>query len=440
MDAQTPTRTVKIKCAPRKAPCPKCRTRGRRNRIRYRNVRSLSFKEILWLEIEYGEYTAKCDCCVSFHSCPEGVDPKAKYDHKVRQAVIDRILQDKLNLSAVQASMQREFLLELSTGYVYAALDYAISHFNGNEFREQVLAEFSGTLCVDEIHLGRRVVLIASDPISDNPIACALVSRNDADHMERFLRNLKNHGFSPKTVITDRSPLYPTTIQTVWPEAQHQLCVFHVIADVNKLVLDAVRETRRGLAPKRAKKGKRGRPKKSQQSRARKRQEKKRRADLLFRNRYLIVRKQCSLSDSERTTLDELLSFSGALKTLRAFTKDLHALFSLRRTEQTAWSIWRRMRRNRTYLKIPALKRALGILTKQTMTKLLYYLQEPYPRRSKVRTNNHVERCNRKIRYLEKVRYKWRRSKTIVRHMLLQFQHWIETKQIADPNQLQAEG
>ncbi len=41
-----------------------------------------------------------------------------------------------------------------------------------------------------------------SDPIADNPIACALVSSNDAAHMLRFLRNLKNHGFSPRTVIT----------------------------------------------------------------------------------------------------------------------------------------------------------------------------------------------------------------------------------------------
>jgi hypothetical protein len=437
MDAETPTRSVKINCAPRKMACPWCGTLGRRKRRRSRLVRSLSFKEVLWLDVRYAEYVAKCDCCVSFHSCPEGVDPKAKYDHKVRQAVIDRILDDKLNLSAVQASMQRDFLLKLSSGYIYATLQYAISQFDGNEFRQRVLAEFSGTLCVDEIHLGRRVVLIASDPVSDNPVACALISRNDAAHMERFLKNLKNHGFEPQTVITDRSKLYPAVIDTVWPDAQHQLCVFHVIADVNKLVLDAVRETRRSLAPKQTKKRKRGRPKKNARSQSRKRQDKKRRSDMLFRNRYLIVRKRCNLNASEKTTLEELLAFSPQLKTLRAFTNDLHALFSLRRTEQKAWEIWGRMRRNHTYLKIPALKRALEILSKATMTKLLYYLKASPEERSKVRTNNHVERCNRKLRYLEKVRYKWRRSKTIVRHILLQFQLWMKNKAIANSNQLQ---
>lgn len=51
-----------------------------------------------------------------FHSHPTEVDPKAKYDHKVRQAVIARILQNEMNLSAIQSSMQRDFLLKLSSG------------------------------------------------------------------------------------------------------------------------------------------------------------------------------------------------------------------------------------------------------------------------------------------------------------------------------------
>ena len=435
MDAETSARIIKIKRAPRKIGCPKCGTLGRRKRIRTREVRSLGFKEIVWLEISYGEYISKCDCCVSFHSCPEGVDPKAKYDHKVRQAVVDRILQDKLNLSVVQSSMKRDFLLDLSSGYIYGALEHAIREFDGQEFRRRVLSEFSGVLCVDEIHLGSRVVLLASDPVSDNPVAVAIVSRNDACHMERFLKNLKNHGFSPKTVISDRSPLYPVTIESVWPEAQHQLCVFHVIADVNKIVLDAVREIRRSLNPKRRKKRKRGRPNKRQQARMRKLSIKKKRSDLLFRNRYLLVRKESNLTPSERTILSELCSISPQLKTLRSFIKDLHALFALRRTETQAWKIWRRMRRNRAYLKIAALKRALTLLSKPTVTKLLVYLSVPYELRSKVRTNNHVERCNRKLRYLEKVRYKWRRTKTIVRHILLQFWAWLENKQEYSPNQ-----
>ena len=380
------------------------------------------------MEVHYGEYVAKCQCCKSFHSHPEDVEQKAKYDNKVRQAVLDRILVDKLNTTTVQQAMKRDFYLELSTGFLYDCLEYAIRNFDGAEFRAKVLSEFSGTLCVDEIHLGHRVVLLASDPVADNPIACALVSSNDAAHMLRFLRNLKNHGFSPKTVITDRSPLYPATIAEIWPEAKHQLCVFHVMSEVNDHVLDAVREVRRALKPKRIKKG-RGRPNKRNRARVKKLKEQREQAERLFRRRHLIVTKQSNIKTEDRATLDELLSLSPSLSTLRKFVDDMHDLFAIRRSKKQAWKIWRRMRGNKTYLNNEHLRKALEVLTKQNMIKLLNYLDDRSSTRSKVRTNNHVERCNRVLRYLEKVRYKWRRRKTIVRHILLQFANWMKRKE-----------
>ena len=391
-------------------------------------VRSIAFGRELWREIHYGEYVAKCECCKSFRTHPEDIEPKAQYDNQVRQAVIDRILIDKLNAATVQRAMERDFLLKLSTGFVYDCLEYAIGKFDGADFRAQVLSEFSGTLCVDEIHLGHRVVLLASDPISDNPIAAALVSSNDAAHMLRFLRNLKNHGFSPETVITDRSSLYPKTIAEVWPEAKHQLCVFHVISDINDQVLDAAREVRREIKPKRIKKGK-GRPSKRTRAQVKKLKEQRAHADKLFRRRHLLVTKKSNLQADDRLTLDELLSLSPKLGTLRSFVDNLHELFAVRRSKDQAWKIWRRMRRNQAYLNNEHLRKALEILSKDNMLKLLTYLDRPTSIRSKVRTNNHVERCNRVLRYLEKVRYKWRRRRTIVRHILLQFQHWMNRKE-----------
>ena len=75
------------------------------------------------------------------------------------------------------------------------------------------------------------------------------------DHMRRFLENLKNWGFSPEVVVTDGSPLYPNLLAELWPEARHQLCIFHVMQDVNDHVLDAVKRMRRELA----RRGNRGR-------------------------------------------------------------------------------------------------------------------------------------------------------------------------------------
>jgi hypothetical protein len=41
------------------------------------------------------------------------------------------------------------------------------------------------------------------------------------------------------------------------------------------------------------------------------------------------------------------------------------------------------------------------------------------PAGRRVRTNNHVERTNRLSRFLERVRYKWRRRRTLVRFVVL---------------------
>ena len=393
-----------------------------------RRVRSIAYQQELWREVHYGEYAANCGCCKTFHTSPCDIQPKARYDDSVRQAVLDRILGDKLNTNTVKQALKRDFLLELSTGFLYDCLEYAIRKFDGAEFRAKVLSEFSGSLCVDEIHLGHRVVLLASDPVSDNPIACALVSKNDAAHMLRFLRNLKNHGFSPKTVISDRSALYPKAIAEIWPDAKHQLCVFHVMSEVNDHVLDAVREVRRELKPKQLKKG-RGRPNRRNQARVKKLKAQREQAERLFKRRHLIVTKKSNIKPEDQSTLDELLSLSPTLGILRSFVNDLHELFAIRRSKTQAWKIWRRMRCNRSYLENEHLSKALSVLSKDNMVKLLSYLDEPSNTRSKIRTNNHVERCNRVLRYLEKVRYKWRRRRTIVRHILLQFDNWMKRKE-----------
>ncbi len=51
------------------------------------------------------------------------------------------------------------------------------------------------------------------------------------------------------------------------------------------------------------------------------------------------------------------------------------------------------------------------------MAKIIAFLKSLACHR--VRTNNHVERVNRKLRYQEKARYKWRKRRTIVRFMVL---------------------
>src|SRR3954469_11691315 len=265
MGTEAPTPVVIPRhCAPMKAPCPNCGKHGRRKRkLPPRRVRTVAYKAVVFLEITCGEYQARCPCCTTFRNTPEDVLPRATYDNKVRDLVLDRILKDGMNVEQTLESLGREFLLDLSTGFVYDVLQDHAAQLDMAAHRRKVLDHFSGTLCVDELHLGRFTLLLATDPLSDLPVAFALIAANDQGHMERFLKNLQTWGLNPQVVVTDGSNLYPSVLAELWPHAEHQLCVFHIIKDINKLILNAVRRLRtamgrRGKAGRKKKRGRKG--------------------------------------------------------------------------------------------------------------------------------------------------------------------------------------
>ena len=134
---------------------------ARRKRLLRRRVRTIAYQRIAWLDIRYGEYAARCGCQRSFRTSPEGVLPKAAYDNQVRQAVLDRLLEDGLNVERTRQALARDFLLELSTGFVYDCLRWRVAQLDLAEHRQAVLGRFSGTLCIDELHLGRHTLLLA---------------------------------------------------------------------------------------------------------------------------------------------------------------------------------------------------------------------------------------------------------------------------------------
>jgi hypothetical protein len=60
-------RIIRIRCAPKRAPCPTCGRRGHRKRVLHRRLRTLAYYRLAWLEIIYAEYQARCaSCCHSF--------------------------------------------------------------------------------------------------------------------------------------------------------------------------------------------------------------------------------------------------------------------------------------------------------------------------------------------------------------------------------------
>jgi len=432
MDAAR-VRVLRQSCAPKSFPCPQCGTPGRRKDTHTRSVRDIAFGQIALIEVTVGEYRAACDCCKTFRSHVEGIEPRAEYTNRVRDAVIDRLLDDGMSLHRLQKAMYRDFLLDLSDGFLYDCLDWKVRQTDMPAYRRWTLNHFSGTLCIDELHLGHRTLLLATDPLGDFPVAFALVSANDRDHMRRFLNNLRTHGFLPRVVVTDGSNLYPAVLAEIWPNARHQLCVFHVIKDINAHVFDALRRLRRQLARARGRKRRRGRPTKNQR-RNRKRQGPTRteQAHFVWKHRHLLVTRPEHLDGRQRRWLSQMFRYLPPSRMLRDFVRAIYRLFDPEQSPHQARCRRAALVNDPQYRADPDLAQALGVLVPEKFDKMMAFLRSPQAQR--VRTNNHVERTNRRLRHFEKVRYKWRRRRTIVRFVVLALDRWRNQRMAHEVN------
>ena len=314
MEAVEPRiRVIKKSFAPKTCPCPQCGKLGKRKCTHTRNVRDIAFGEILIIELTVGEYRASCSCCKTFRSQVEGIEARAEYTNRVRDTVVDRVLEDGMSMHRLQQSLTLAFFLDLSNGFLYDCLDWKVRQTDMPGYRQWTVENFSGTLNVDELHLGHRTLLLATDPISNFPVAFASVSANDQDHMGRFLENLKCQGFLPQVVVTGGSNLYPKLLANIWPHARHQLWIFHVIKDINECVFDALRRLRRRHARTGGRKRRRGRLNK-----ARKRagvcqgKSKKEQAHFIWNHRRLIVSRPENLNGRDRRSLSQMFRYISA--------------------------------------------------------------------------------------------------------------------------------
>ena len=434
MKPQPGEKVVKVYCRPKSYPCPRCGLRGHRKRCLQRFVRSLAYGSALWLHVLYAEYRARCGCCKTFRSCPPNVCPKAEYDNLVRQAVLNRILDDGLNVARTQTAMQRDFGLELSTGFLYGCLQWGLSQTNQTQQRQVARASFSGILCIDELHLGDSTLLLATDPIADRIVGYALVRINDQAHLRCFLRALDHWGFGPRVVVTDGSTLYPSVLQEVWSKARHQLCVFHVLQDVTRQVLDAVRRLRRQQA-RRGQAGRKRRPgrpsKKQQQRRQRRGPSNKEKAAFVYKHRFLIVKRTDKLSKREWEQLCQMFQYLPQLRPLWHFCGEVYRLFNDTQVVRLARRRRTLLLKNETYQEIPELVKALGLLREDKFDQMIAFLESPTGQQ--VRTNNHVERSNRQIRFDEKVRYKWRSQRSLDRFLRLRLDRLVGNASGVEP-------
>src|SRR3954454_2167660 len=133
---QPRVRTQRRPCAPRTYPCPRCGVPGRRKQTHTRTVRCLAYQEVLLIELTTAESRARCGCCKTFRSQVEGIEPRAEYTNRVRDAVIDRLLQDGMSMERLGQALARDFLLELSDGFLYDCLDWKVRQLSEADYRQ----------------------------------------------------------------------------------------------------------------------------------------------------------------------------------------------------------------------------------------------------------------------------------------------------------------
>ena len=285
-----------------------------------------------------------------------------------------------------------------------------------SDYLAWALADFSGYIAADELYDGPFCVLSIVDNRTFKRLAYRVLDHDPnqddiTDFFRGFQATLDQHGLTLLGITTDGSSLYPVPITEVLKDVPHQVCEFHVLAELTKAVLGAVAKVRKQLAAKKPKL-KRGRPstKQARRTARRKKRLEQKIADL-FEHRYLFVRHH--LTRSEQKTLTRITRGLPQLRTLRSIMDEVYRLFDRRCRTDTALEKLAELRR-----RVPRFRsvgQTLQKLFSPNLEKALTFLDD----RLLGATSNAVERGNRRYRKMQKTIYRVRTEAHIEGRMAL---------------------
>ncbi len=277
------------------------------------------------------------------------------------------------------------------------------------------LADFSGYLTADELYDGPFCML----SLVDNR-TCKRLDYQVLDHdatqadvvafFQRFQARLAARQSRVQAITTDGSALYPPAIAAVFGAIPHQVCQFHVLADLSEAVLHAVAHVRKSLAAQKPKR-RRGRPARHERPLVRRAQRLQAQIADLFTHRYLFVQRH--LTPGERATLQRITRGLPHLRALREIMDPVYRLFDRRCRTETALAKLARLRsRIQRFTKVGQTLRALF---SANVEKALTFLDD----RLLPATSNAVERGNRRHRKMQKTVYRVRTPANLTGRMAL---------------------
>ena len=283
------------------------------------------------------------------------------------------------------------------------------------------MAHFSGYVAADEVYDGPFCILSAVDNRCYKRLLYEVLDHDpNHDDIRAFLRRLQAaltaRDLTLLGVTTDGSSLYPKPLAEVFGDVPHQICTFHIMAEVGKAVLGAVASARKSLAATQPKlrRGRPSTPAAKQAARTKKRLEAQRAA--LFTPRYLFVQRH--VSKTERKLLWRLTRGLPHVYMLRVLMEQVYALFDRRCRTQTALDKLDKLRCR--LLRFTQVGETLKKLFSPTLEKALTFLDD----KLLPSTSNAVERGNRRYRKRQKSVYRVRTQAQISARLALDM--WCE--------------
>src|SRR5262244_3429250 len=361
--------------------CPRCGHSAYRDKQSRRTLHDLGNLDV-WcprdLLVTYSQHS--CTKCRKYlHAdLSDLAPPGSQYTHRVMALAVRLVVEDGVPYRPASWHLWRDHrvFVPFATiqNWVEAGGKKAQVRMD-TDFLDWALADFSGYVAADELYDGPFCILSAVDNRRYKRILYDVLDHDPThDDIRTFLRRLQTslqaRNLALLGVTTDGSALYPEPLREVFGKVRHQICQFHIVAEVVKAVVGAVASARKALAATQPKlpNGRPSTPAAKAAARTKKRLVAQGAA--LFASRHLFVQRH--LNKTERKTLWRVSRGLPQLQKLRVIMEQVYALFDRRCRTQTALAKLATLRRRVQRFK--ALSDILKKLFSPTLEKALTFL------------------------------------------------------------------